>query len=228
MKIVPSIRITAGLMCGALLGLPGPIFAQYSHKAGSSRATYAAERSVKYEIVDGHFHFLSFVQGTAGMDAFFKAMDDTGVVESAVLGMPVVKNWEEWQDKQPTYYLDDDARVYWYSATDYLVARAVQPLPEAKRKRLHPFICGINCADRNAVDHVERMIENFPNFWEGIGEVFCRHDDLTALTYGEPSRADTKAFDRLMEAAAKHRPPDPGAQQHRVGLVGDAKLPQRD
>lgn len=204
MKIVPSIRITAGLMCGALLGLPGPIFAQYSHKAGSSRAPYAAERSVKYEIVDGHFHFLSFVQGTAGMDAFFKAMDDTGVVESAVLGMPVVKNWEEWQDKQPTYYLDDDARVYWYSATDYLVARAVQPLPEAKRKRLHPFICGINCADRNAVDHVERMIENFPNFWEGIGEVFCRHDDLTALTYGEPSRADTKAFDRLMEAAAKH------------------------
>ena len=40
----------------------------------------------KYEIVDGHLHFLNFVQETAGMDQFFKAMDDTGVVESVVIG----------------------------------------------------------------------------------------------------------------------------------------------
>ena len=30
----------------------------------------------KYELVDGHLHFLNFVQETAGMDAFLKAMDD--------------------------------------------------------------------------------------------------------------------------------------------------------
>jgi predicted TIM-barrel fold metal-dependent hydrolase len=34
--------------------------------------------------------------------------------------------------------------------------------------------------------------------------VFLRHDDLTALTYGDPPRANTRAFDRLMDAAAKH------------------------
>ena len=185
-------------------GSPAQSLPRYSHKPGVNRAQLVTEKPEKYEIVDGHFHFLSFVQKTAGMDAFFKAMDDTGVVESVVIGMPVVKIWDEWEQNQPTYYLDDDARVYWYSATDFLVARAVQALPEAKRKRLHPFICGINSADRNAVDHIERMLDNFPNFWEGIGEVFCRHDDLTALTYGEPSHADTKAFDRLMETAAKH------------------------
>ena len=49
----------------------------------------------KYPIVDGHLHFLNFVQETAGMDAFLKAMDDTGVTESVVIGMPVVKKWDE-------------------------------------------------------------------------------------------------------------------------------------
>ena len=156
----------------------------------------------KYEIVDGHLHFLSFVQETDGMDKFFKAMDDTGVVESAVIGMPVVKKWDEGDDRRPTYYLDNDARTYWYSATDFLVARAVLDLPMEKQARLHPFICGFNSADRNAVDHVERMMAAYPNFWQGIGEVFLRHDDLTALTYGDVPRATSTAFGRLLDLAA--------------------------
>ena len=156
----------------------------------------------KYDLVDGHLHFLSFVQETGGMDAFFKAMEDTGVVESAVIGMPVVKKWDEEDDRRPTYYLDNDARTYWYSATDFLVARAVLDLPKEKQARLHPFICGINSADRNAVDHVERMLAAYPNLWQGIGEVFLRHDDLTALTFGDVPRATSKAFGRLLDLAA--------------------------
>jgi len=181
------------LRCGAFLLL-------------SMAAAAGAERP-EYEIVDGHFHFLNFVQETAGMDSFFKAMDDAGVVESTVLGMPVVKKWDEGDDKRPTYYLDNDARVYWYSATDFLVARAVLDLPKEKQARLHPFICGFNSADRNAVDHVERMLALYPNFWQGIGEVFLRHDDLTALTYGDVPRGTSKAFGRLLDVAASHNLP---------------------
>ena len=48
----------------------------------------------RYQMVDGHLHFLNFVQETAGMDVFLKAMDDTGVAESVVIGMPVVKKWD--------------------------------------------------------------------------------------------------------------------------------------
>lgn len=76
----------------------------------------------KYDIVDGHLHFLNFVQETAGMEAFLKAMDDTGVSESVVIGMPVVKKWDEGDARRPTYYLDNDSKTYWYSATDFLVA----------------------------------------------------------------------------------------------------------
>jgi hypothetical protein len=175
--------------------------AQYSAKAPSpATQTHAA----KYALVDGHLHFLNFVQETAGMDAFFQAMDDTGVVESVVIGMPVVKTWEASEEKRPTYYLDSDARTYWYSATDFLVAHAILELPKDKQRRLHPFICGINSADRNAVDHVERMLKIYPDFWQGIGEVFFHHDDLTALTYGETARPNSKAFDRLLDVAQQH------------------------
>jgi hypothetical protein len=168
----------------------------------SIAAATAQETKPRYQIVDGHLHFLSFVQETAGMDAFLKAMDDTGVAESVVIGMPVVKKWDEGDARRPTYYLDNDSRVYWYSATDFLVARAVLDLPKDRQARLHPFICGFNSADRNAVDHVERMLALYPNFWQGIGEVFLRHDDLTALTYGDVPRATSSAFGRLLDLAA--------------------------
>jgi len=162
----------------------------------------AAAEKPRYEIVDAHLHFLNFVQETAGMDLFFNAMNDTGVTESVVIGMPVVKKWDEGDAKRPTYYLDNDSRTYWYSATDFLVARAVLDLPKDKQARLHPFICGFNSADQNAVDHVERMLALYPNFWQGIGEVFLRHDDLTALTYGDVPRATSSAFGRLLDLAA--------------------------
>jgi hypothetical protein len=186
----------------ALGSWPMLAFAQYS-PAHPSPASGAKSGS-KYAIVDSHLHFLNFVQETAGMDAFFKAMDDTGVTESVVIGMPVVKKWDESEEHRPTYYLDNDAHTYWYSATDFLVARAILDLPKEKQRRLHPFICGINSADRNAVDHIARMLELYPGFWQGIGEVFFRHDDLTALTYGDASHADSKAFDAILALAEKH------------------------
>jgi len=187
-------------------------FAQYSHKPGANAAPTAATNAKdsaapKYQIVDGHFHLLNFVQETDGIDSFLKIMDATGVPESIIIGMPVVKQWEESQKDRPTYYLDDDGRTYWYSATDFLVGNMMMGLNPDQRKRLHPFICGLNSSDNNAVDHVERMLAAYPGLWQGIGEVFARHDDLSALTYGETSRANMQSFDRLIALAEKHDMP---------------------
>jgi hypothetical protein len=57
----------------------------------AAAAAQQPQPAPRYQIVDGHLHFLSFVQETDGMAALFKAMDDTGVAESVVIGMPVVK-----------------------------------------------------------------------------------------------------------------------------------------
>ncbi|MDB5330324.1 MAG: hypothetical protein JWP03_1475, partial [Phycisphaerales bacterium] len=54
------------------------------------------------------------------------------------------------------------------------------------------------------LDHVKRMIDWYPDLWQGIGEVMTRHDDLTALTYGQPARADNLALDRVFTFAGQH------------------------
>src|ERR1035438_1136615 len=72
-----------------------PCFASLLLLSIAASAADAPKPAPKYELVDGHLHFLSFVQETDGMDAFLKAMDDTGVTESVVIGMPVVKKWDE-------------------------------------------------------------------------------------------------------------------------------------
>jgi hypothetical protein len=165
----------------------------------------AAERrgAVRYRVADAHLHYLDFLQKTEGMSALLAAMDNAGVDHVMISGMPLVKKWHAADPRRPEYYLEDDSRAYWYSATDVLVADAIEQLPEDQRRRFHPFISGFNGTDRNAVDHVRRMLELYPDLWEGIGEVMTRHDDLTALTYGETARADHVALDAIYELAAE-------------------------
>lgn len=158
---------------------------------------------VRHSMADCHLHLVDFLQRTDGASAALKSMTKSGVTDAIVSGMPVVKQWSESEPQQPQYYLEDDARCYWYSATDMLVAREIQALPEEDRKHFHPIICGFNGADRNAVDHVRRMIEWNPGFWQGIGEVMTRHDDLSALTYGDTARANNESLHRIYELAAE-------------------------
>ncbi len=159
--------------------------------------------AVQYRVADAHIHYLDFLQKTEGMSALLAAMDNAGVDHAMISGMPLVKKWHAADPRKPEYYLEDDSRTYWYSATDVLVAHAIEQLPENQRRRFHPFISGFNGTDRNAVDHVRRMLELYPGLWEGIGEVMTRHDDLTALTYGETARADHVALDAVYELAAE-------------------------
>lgn len=164
----------------------------------------AAPEIIRYRVSDCHFHFVDFLQHTDGIQAVLAAMNRAGVDDIMLCGMPLVKKWSEQEAVQPGYYLDDDARCYWYSATDVYVAKEMLTLAPADRARVHPFICGFNGTDRNAVDHVQRMLEWYPGLWEGIGEVMARHDDLTALTYGDTAQADSKALDPVYRLAAQH------------------------
>lgn len=156
-----------------------------------------------YRYSDAHLHYVDFFQESEGMPALFKAMDEAGVEQSMIAGIPVAKKWHEDEPKRPRYYAGDDADAYWYSATDVYVAAAVQQLPPEQRRRLHPFLSGFNPVDKNAVSHIERMLELYPGLWQGIGEVFTRHDDLTALTSGDTPRANNEAMTRIYHLAAE-------------------------
>ena len=160
--------------------------------------------SIRYRCSDSHLHLVDFLQNSDGIDSLLCAMEHVGVDHCMVNGLPLVKKWDAVDAIKPHYYLEDDARIYWYSATDIIVARAVMGLSESLRKKIHPFVCGFNPTDRNAIDHVHRMYEWYPDLWEGIGEIQTRHDDLTALTYGERARANHMALDSIYAFAAEH------------------------
>ncbi len=45
------------------------------------------------------------------------------------------------------------------------------------------------------------MLELYPGVWQGLGEVFTRHDSLTALIHGEAPRANSEAMNRVYDLA---------------------------
>jgi hypothetical protein len=191
--------INAGLVTAATLGLTA-LPMRLEQARAQDRPT---RREIRHRLSDSHLHLVDFFQRSEGIRAVVEAMDRCGVDEAQITGMPLIKKWDKDEHVQPGYYLDDDAPCYWYSATDVLVARAVQSLPDPRRRRFHPFICGFNGTDRNAVEHIRRMVEWYPGFWKGIGEVMGRHDDLTALTYGETAKADHVALSAVYNLAAE-------------------------
>jgi len=160
--------------------------------------------SIRYYISDSHLHFVDFLQETDGIDSLYRKMKSAGVDHIMINGLSLVKKWDSVDPIRPQYYLSDASKVYWYSATDFIVARAVMSLDEEDQSHFHPFICGFNPTDMNGIDHIKRMYEWYPDFWEGIGEIQTRHDDLSALSYGEKPRANHPALNAVYDFAAEN------------------------
>lgn len=156
-----------------------------------------------YHYSDAHLHYVDFFQESDGMKPLLKAMDKGNIDHVMISGIPVAKKWHENEPKRPRYYAGDDAAVYWYSATDVVVAAALKELDEEQRKRFHPFLSGFNPNDKNADAHIRRMLDLDPGLWQGLGEIFTRHDDVTALTQGDTPRANNEALTRVYHLAAE-------------------------
>ena len=157
-----------------------------------------------YSYSDAHLHYVDFFQETAGMEKLLQAMQQARIEHVMISGIPVAKKWHEDEPKRPRYYAGDDADAYWYSATDVIVAAAVNKLTPEQRQHFHPFLAGFNPNDKNSAAHIQRMLDLNPGLWQGIGEVFTRHDDLTALTAGDTPRANNEAMTAIYHLAAEN------------------------
>ena len=169
-----------------------------------SAAIVCSAQAREYRYSDAHLHYVDFFQESAGMDELLEKMAENNVDHVMFSGIPVAKKWDEDEPKRPRYYAGDDANAYWYSATDVFIAAAYKRLPAEQRKRFHPFLSGFNPNDKNADAHIRRMLELDPGLWQGIGEVFTRHDDLTALIHGSAPRANNEALARVFHLAAEY------------------------
>ncbi len=166
-------------------------------------ASIAPVQARDYRYSDAHLHFVDFFQESDGMAKLLEAMEAGDIDHVMISGIPVAKKWHENEPKRPRYYAGDDAPVYWYSATDVVVAAALKELSDEQRRRFHPFLSGFNPNDKNADAHIRRMLELDPGLWQGLGEIFTRHDDVTALTEGDTPRANNEALTRVYHLAAE-------------------------
>ncbi len=183
--------------------MPHEDIATWSRVPGK-RGSLEPLRGSKYRLVDAHLHVVNFVQETPGGDALIHYMDQANVDKAVVFGLPVSKMWTEYDREPPDYYLANDSPCYYYGYTDVIVAEMYRKLPAEQQARLYPTIAGVNPVDRFALRHVERLYEQYPDVWAGIGELLLRHDDLTAFTYGENPRANHQALWPIYQFAADH------------------------
>lgn len=208
---VPAIAGNAGQSDRTVLAAKAETDAGDKDKAASDAKAGAAEEEKSkvskdgtYAIIDTHLHYLDFLQETDGFAGLAKKMDETNVPYAVIFGMAMAKQWDENAPNAPTYYMSNDSRCYYYSATDYIMMEDYNAQPKEVQDRFFPFVCGVNPNDKYAVNHIKRLLETYPDQIYGIGEVMSRHDDLTALTYGEPPRANHPAYLEIYDLAAEH------------------------
>jgi hypothetical protein len=99
--------------------------------------------------------------------------------------MPCCKKWCFYRPDQPLYYQDDNGPCYVYAYADQMVADAWLALDDSHRLKLAPCFASFDPTDLAAIAHVKRMHSKYPKMWRGIGEVMCRHDDLTTMLLGK-------------------------------------------
>jgi len=135
---------------------------------------------------DSHFHLTNYVQqGTDAAKYVDEIMGDK-VCRSTLFGIPLQQTWSHGNSGgfAPTYYLQTDAPLYYYSFTDAYIARAFQKLQPAQQARLDPMITGFNPADMYAADHIRRVPETFPGVFSGIGEFPVQQEFRSAKVPG--------------------------------------------
>jgi len=157
-------------------------------------------------LIDAHLHFVDFIQDSDGMKRLLAAMDAGRVTKAVLFGLSVKKKWDAFDKRPPHYYLDDNSRCYYFNQTDEIVAEAYLRLPAESQKRFAPLVCGFNATDLYASRDIERLLDKYP-FWRGVGEVLCRHDDLTNMTNEETARVNHPALFKVYDLCAARRLP---------------------
>jgi predicted TIM-barrel fold metal-dependent hydrolase len=155
-----------------------------------------------YLFDDSHFHLTNYVQKGTNIHRYLEIMGDK-VGRSTLFGIPLQQQWSYANsgDFAPTYYLQSDAPLYYYSFTDAYIARAYQSLPKEQQARLDPMITGFNPTDMYAVDHIRRVLELFPGVFSGIGEFSIHKEFVSSKIAGETASLTNPALDRIMDFA---------------------------
>jgi hypothetical protein len=164
----------------------------------------AAQTTARYEVNDAHFHLTNYIQEGTNIHDFLRIMG-TKVGRVALFGIPLQQQWSYGNtgDFAPTYYLQTDAPLYYYSFTDAFIAMTYKSLRPAEQARFDPMITGFNPADMYAADHIKRVLTTFPGVFTGIGEFTIHKEFVSAKIAGETASLNNPALDRLLDFAGE-------------------------
>jgi Amidohydrolase len=187
-------RFTCVFLIGALCSI-GSIWL-------SSQSRSVAPETVPYELDDAHFHLTNYIQEGTDIHDFLKIMG-TKVGRVALFGIPLQQQWSFRVDgnRAPTYYLNSDAPLYYYSFTDAWIAMAFKSLSRDEQAHFDPMITGFNPTDMYAVDHIRRVLQTFPGVFSGIGEFTIHKEFVSSKISGEVASLEDHALDRILDFA---------------------------
>jgi len=157
-----------------------------------------------YLVNDSHLHLTNYIQEGTDIHTMLTLMGDK-VGRVALFGIPLQQTWSYGNTGSyaPTYYLQSDAPLYYYSFTDAYIATAYRSLPPAEQARVEPMITGFNPADMYAVDHIRRVLKTFPGVFSGIGEFTIHKEFVSSKVAGETASLTNPALDRIFDFAAE-------------------------
>ena len=157
-----------------------------------------------YDVNDGHFHLTNYIQEGTDIRDFLKIMGNR-VGRVALFGIPLQQQWSYRvsADVPPSYYLESDADLYYYSFTDAFIAMAYKSLSKKEQARFDPMITGFNPADMYAADHIRRVLQTFPGVFSGIGEFTIHKEFVSSKIAGDVASLNDPALDRLLDFAGE-------------------------
>jgi len=153
---------------------------------------------------DVHFHLTNYIQQGTDIHDFLRIMGNK-VGRVAIFGIPLQQQWSYRSDgdRAPTYYLNTDARLYYYSFTDAWIAMSYKSLSKEEQARFDPMITGFNPTDMYAADHIRRVLQTFPGVFSGIGEFTIHKEFVSAKIAGEVASLQDPALDRILDFAGE-------------------------
>jgi hypothetical protein len=180
------------------------IFSAFSTASLVCFALSAAPAPGEFDFNDSHFHLTNYIQEGPAIRDFLQTMGNK-VGRVALFGIPLQQQWSYRVDGNhaPTYYLNSDAPLYYYSFTDAWIAMAYRSLTPEQRTRFDPMITGFNPTDMYAADHIRRVLLTFPGVFSGIGEFTIHKEFVTAKVAGEVASLQDPALDRILDFAAE-------------------------
>ena len=168
---------------------------------GLAQDNESAEQPIANDV---HFHLTNYIQKGTDIHDFLRIMGNK-VGRVALFGIPLQQQWSYRSDadRAPTYYLNTDAPLYYYSFTDAWIAMSFKSLTKEEQTRFDPMITGFNPTDMYAADHIRRVLQTFPGVFTGIGEFTIHKEFVSAKIAGEVATLQDPALDRILDLAGE-------------------------